>query len=171
MPHQDEFEATQLQPKSPKISAVVMTEQVLPNDTNPHGTIFGGRVMALIDIAASVCAMRHARRAVVTASIDEVVFENPVRLGQVITLEAQVNEAFGTSMEIGVQVFSENPITGERRRTSTAFTTFVALDDLDRPTKVPPLLAETEEEKARQAAARERKAERLKRRKKAQQGR
>lgn len=151
--------------KAPKHSLVVMTEHVLPNDTNPHGTIFGGRVMALIDIAASVCAMRHCRKPVVTASIDELVFENPIKQGHVVILEAIVNEAFTSSMEIGVNVFSENPLTGEKRRTSTAYTTFVALDDLGRPARVPPLAPETQDEKARQLAARERKAHRLERRK------
>lgn len=154
-----------LTPKAPRHSLVVMTEHVLPNDTNPHGTIFGGRVMALIDIAASVCAMRHCRKPVVTASMDELVFENPIKQGHVVMLEAIVNEAFTSSMEIGVNVFSENPLTGEKRRTATAYTTFVALDDLGRPTKVPPCAPETEEEKARQHAARERKAHRIERRK------
>lgn len=152
--------------KSPKDSRVEMMEHVFPNDTNPHGTIFGGRVMALIDVAAAIASTRHSRRATVTASVDEVVFHAPVKMGHVLILEAIVNEAFSTSMEIGVNVWSENPLTGERRHTTTAYTTFVALDDLGLPTRVPPLLAETDEEKQRQLDARERKEERLARRKK-----
>jgi acyl-CoA hydrolase len=152
--------------KSPKESRVEMAEHVFPNDTNPHGTIFGGRVMALIDVAAAIASTRHSRRATVTASVDEVVFHAPVKMGHVLLLEAVVNEAFSTSMEISVNVWSENPLTGERRHTTTAFTTFVALDDLGQPTRVPPLLPETDAEKQRQIEARERKADRIERRKK-----
>ncbi|MEB3329947.1 MAG: acyl-CoA thioesterase [Candidatus Sericytochromatia bacterium] len=155
--------------KTPRESRVEMAEHVLPNDTNPHGTIFGGRVMALVDLAATIAASRHSRRAVVTAAIDELRFLAPIKLGHIVLLEAQVNEAFSTSMEIGVTVSSENPITGERRLTTTAYATFVALDDLGKPTAVPPLLAETEDELARQQAARQRKQDRLERR--AQAGR
>jgi acyl-CoA hydrolase len=153
--------------KPPRISRVEMAEHVLPNDTNPHGTIFGGRVMALIDIAATIAASRHCRKPVVTASMDEMVFLHPIKLGHVVLLEATVNEAFTTSVEIGVNVYSENPVTGDRRHTGTCYTTFVALDDLGSPSKVPPLLPETPEEFQRQAEARERKAERMARREKA----
>lgn len=153
--------------KPPRESRVEMTEQVLPNDTNPHGTIFGGKVMSMVDIAAAIAAMRHCRKPVVTASIDEVVFHHPIRVGHFVLLEATVNEAFTTSMEIGVNVFSENPVTGEKRHTTTAYATFVALDDLGKPSAVPPLLPETEEETQRQLEARERKADRMARRKKA----
>lgn len=155
--------------KHPRESRVDMAEHVLPNDTNPHGTIFGGRVMALVDLAATIAASRHARRSVVTASIDELHFLHPIKLGHLVLLEAQVNEAFSSSMEIGVNVFSENPITGERRKTTTAYATFVALDDLGRPAAVPPLLPETEEELQRQLDARQRREDRIARRKKAQE--
>jgi acyl-CoA hydrolase len=144
-----------------------MAEHVLPNDTNPHGTIFGGRVMALVDLAATIAASRHARRPVVTASIDELHFLHPIKLGHIVLLEAQVNEAFGSSMEIGVRVYSENPVTGEKRQTTTAYATFVALDDLGKPAAVPPILPETPEEFKRQAEARERRVERVKRRERA----
>ena len=154
--------------KHPRESHVEMAEHVLPNDTNPHGTIFGGRVMALVDLAATIAASRHARRAVVTASVDELHFLHPIKLGHLVLLEAQVNEAFSSSMEIGVTVFSENPITGERRMTTTAYATFVALDELGRPAAVPPLLPETPEEEQRQRDARERRELRIARRKKAQ---
>ncbi|MEB3223212.1 MAG: acyl-CoA thioesterase [Candidatus Sericytochromatia bacterium] len=155
--------------KTPRESRVEMAEHVLPNDTNPHGTIFGGRVMALVDLAATIAASRHSRRAVVTASIDELHFLAPIKLGHIVLLEAQVNEAFSTSMEIGVTVSSENPVTGERRLTTTAYATFVALDDLGRPTQVPPLLPETDEERARQEAARARQQDRMARRKAARE--
>ena len=145
-----------------------MAEHVLPNDTNPHGTIFGGRVMALVDLAATIAASRHARKPVVTASVDELHFLAPIKLGHLVLLEAQVNEAFSSSMEIGVNVFSENPVTGERRKTTTAYATFVALDDLGRPAAVPPLLPETPEEEERQRQARDRRADRIARRKQAQ---
>jgi acyl-CoA hydrolase len=153
--------------KTPRESRVEMAEHVLPNDTNPHGTIFGGRVMALVDLAATIAASRHSRRAVVTASIDELHFLAPIKLGHIVLLEAQVNEAFSTSMEIGVTVSSENPVTGERRMTTTAYATFVALDDLGKPTAVPPLIAESDEEQARQLAARQRKQDRMARRRQA----
>lgn len=150
--------------KSPEESRVQMAEFVLPNDTNPHGTIFGGRVMSWIDIAATICASRHCRKPVVTASMDELVFHHPIRLGQVVLLEAVINEAFTTSMEIGVKVYSENPLTGDRRHTTSAYTTFVALDDLGEPARVPPLLASTPEELKRQKEARERRDGRIARR-------
>jgi acyl-CoA hydrolase len=157
--------STELPPgKPPRLSRVEMAEHVLPNDTNPHGTIFGGRVMALIDIAATIAASRHCRKPVVTASIDEMVFLAPIKLGHVVILDAVVTEAFTTSVEILVNVHSENPVTGDRRHTGTCYTTFVGLDDLGRPSRIPPLLPETDEEVRRQADARERKQERMERR-------
>jgi acyl-CoA hydrolase len=155
--------------KTPRQARVEIEVHVLPNDTNHHGSIFGGRVMALVDLAATIAASRHSRRAVVTASIDELHFLAPIKLGHIVLLEAQVNEAFSTSMEIGVTVSSENPVTGERRLTTTAYATFVALDDLGKPTQVPPLLPETDEERARQEAARARKQDRMARRKSARE--
>lgn len=157
---------TTLPGKSPRESRVEMAEHVLPNDTNPHGTMFGGRVMSLIDIAATIASSRHCRKPVVTASLDELVFLHPIKEGHIVLLEAIVNEAFSTSVEVQVNVWSENPVTGERRHTTSAYTTFVALDDLGRPAPVPPLLPETEDETRRQIEARERKAERMERRKK-----
>lgn len=126
-----------------------MTEMVLPSDTNALGTIFGGRVMSWIDIAAAMAAMRHARTTVVTASIDALHFVAPVKLGHVVHLRAQVNYAARTSMEIGVRVESEDPRTGKTMHTATAYTTFVALDDKGQPTPVPAVIPETAEEKRR----------------------
>jgi len=106
-----------------------MTEIVMPNDANPHGSVSGGRVLHLIDICAAVAAVRHARRPVVTASFDDVAFMAPVPVGHIITLDAQVTGVGDTSMEVRVDVHGENPVTGDRRHTTTAYTTFVALDD------------------------------------------
>src|SRR3954471_1668060 len=105
--------------KSPSESSVIMTEIVLPSDTNALGTIFGGKVMSWIDIAAAIAAGRHARRVVVTASIDALHFKAPVKVGQVVHVQASVNYAARTSMEVGVRVDSENQLTGERVHTAT----------------------------------------------------
>src|SRR6476620_4127385 len=120
--------------KSPQESSVIMTEIVLPSDTNALGTIFGGKVMSWIDIAGAIAAGRHARHVVVTASIDALHFLAPVKLGHVVHIKARVNFASRTSMEVGVRVDSENPISGETTHTSTAYATFVAIDDHGRPT-------------------------------------
>jgi acyl-CoA hydrolase len=151
------------QPAKPaRESRVEMLEIVLPQDTNPLGNVLGGHVMHLMDQATAAAAIRHARRPVVTASVDKLDFKSPIKLGQFILLKASVNAAFRTSMEVGVRVESENTVTGDRRHTSSAYFTFVALDDLGRPALVPPLLPETEEEKRRFAAARKRREMRLK---------
>src|SRR5215471_10090130 len=110
-------------------SQVEMTELVLPNDTNQLGNLLGGRLMEWMDIAAAVAAQRHSNRICVTAGVDDLVFHQPIRLGEVVTLRASVNRAFGTSMEVGVQVTSENQLTGERKTANTAYLTFVAVDE------------------------------------------
>jgi acyl-CoA hydrolase len=135
-----------------------MTELVLPEDTNAKGSIFGGRVLSLIDKCAAIAAMRHARTDVVTVSMDSVVFLNKVLLGYVLQLEARLNAAFGSSMEVEVTVRSEDPHSGERTLTTTALVTMVAVDSDGRAIKVPPLELMTDEEKGRadQAAARRR---------------
>jgi acyl-CoA hydrolase len=135
--------------KSPKDSTVTMTEIVLPSDANALGTIFGGKIMSWIDIAGAIAAGRHARRVVVTASLDAMHFVAPVKVGNIVQLQASVNYAGRTSMEVGVRVDSENPVTGESHHTATAYLTFVALDEHGRPTPVPPIFAETPEEKRR----------------------
>ena len=142
-------------------SQVEMTEIVNPEDTNPLGTIFGGRVMALIDKAAAVASMRHCRGITVTASVDRIDFISPIRLGQIVTILASVNQTFRTSMEIGIKVFSEDPRSGERRHTCTAYATFVALDERGRPAPVPPLELRTEDERRRARDAEERRRRRL----------
>lgn len=141
-----------------------MTEVVLPEDSNPRGTIFGGRVLSLIDKCAAVAAMRHARSEIVTVSLDSVVFLNKVRVGEVLLLRGRLNAAFGSSMEVEVQVHSENPLTGERKLTTTAFVTMVAVDGQGHPLSVPPLRLLTEQEHRRAAQAAERRRQRLERR-------
>ncbi len=138
-----------------------MTELVLPNDANTHGTILGGRVMHLIDLAGAISAFRHCRRPVVTASVDSLIFLHPIKVGQLIMLEAVVTRSFHSSMEVQVEVWSEEPLTGEKLRTSTAFLTFVALDGVGRPTDVPAVLPETEAEKQQFDEAAERRQRRL----------
>ena len=139
-----------------------MTEIVLPSHTNSLGTIFGGRVMAWIDIAAAISAGKHARRVVVTASLDALHFVAPIKLGHVVHIKATVNFAARTSMEVGVRVESENPLTGELTHTAKAYLTFVALDDHGRPTQVAPVIPETPEEKRRLEQAKIRREARIK---------
>ena len=137
-------------------SVVQMTEIVLPEDTNPEGSIFGGRVLALIDKCAAIVAMRHARSEVATVSLDSVTFLSKVRVGYVLMLRGRINAAFGSSMEIEVSVHSEDPLSGEERLTTTALVTMVAVDASGRPCSAPRLLLTSEDERRRaeQAAAR-----------------
>lgn len=147
--------------KIPEQSVVVMTEIVLPSHANALGTVFGGVIMSWIDIAGAIAAQRHARRVVVTASIDALHFISPVKVGYIVHLRAMVNSTSRTSMEVGVRVDSENPITGELVHTASAYATFVALDDHGRPTEVSPIFPQTQEEKRRFEAAKERRAARI----------
>jgi acyl-CoA hydrolase len=149
------------EPKPPSASALEMTHLVMPSDANVLGTAFGGMVMQWTDLAAGIVAMRHSRLPCVTASIDQLAFRVPIRIGELAILRAQVNGVFGTSMEVGVDVLSENPRTGERKTCCHAFLTFVALDDSGRPTRVPPVLAVTPDERRREAEARARREARL----------
>jgi acyl-CoA hydrolase len=148
-------------PKPAAASRVEMTQLVMPSDANLLGSAFGGKVMQWTDLAAAVAAQRHARMPVVTVSIDQLSFLAPVRIGHVALLRAQVNAVFGSSMEIGVEVLTEDPLSGERRRCCDAFLTFVALGEDGRPAPAPPLLTETEEERGREREAHARRASRL----------
>lgn len=143
--------------KTTQESRTIQASLVQPSDTNYHGTIFGGTMMAYIDEVAAIAAMRHARRPVVTASIDSIDFLAPVKMGHSICLEAFVSSTGRTSMEIFVKVVSENLQTGERILTATSFLTFVALDEEGKPTDVPAVVPETEEEQYLMASAEERK--------------
>lgn len=149
------------QPKTVKNSHVEMIEMVFPNDANPLGNIFGGRVMQLIDIVGSISAMRHARNSVVTASMDQLDFKNPVYVGEVLVLYASVNYVSRTSMEVGVKVFAENPLTGERRHTSSAYLTYVSIDKSGKAIPVPPITPESDDELRRYSDAQRRRAHRL----------
>ncbi len=142
-------------------SHVEMTHHVLPEFTNSLGNVFGGQIMAWIDVCAAVAAQRHCRSVVVTASIDAVQFLLPIRLGHIVILRGQVNATFKTSMECGVSVWSENPLTGEIRKAMKAYATFVALDEYGRPRPVPPLVLRSDEDHRRSADAHARRAARL----------
>jgi uncharacterized protein (TIGR00369 family) len=132
-----------------------------PQDANPAGNVHGGVIMKLIDTAAGAVAIRHARSNAVTASIDRLDFFHPVFVGDFVTLRASLNFVGRTSMEVGVRVESENLMTGERRHTSTAYLTYVALDGQGQPLPLPPMILETEEEKRRNREAKVRRETRL----------
>src|SRR5580700_8617189 len=146
-------------PVSASTSEIV--EIVLPNDANLLGNMLGGRVMHLIDIAGALAANRHSNSQVVTASVDYLDFRFPIRVGEWVVLKSSVNRVFHTSMEVGVKVFAENILTGERRHTSTAYVTFVALDTNQQPRGVPPLILKTKDERRRYREAGERRRMRL----------
>lgn len=147
--------------KPVRASQSEMVEVVLPNQANPLGNILGGRVMHLIDIAAALAAHRHSHSYAATASVDHIDFRYPIKVGQMIVLKSSVNRVFNTSMEVGVKVFSEDILTGERRHTSSAYVTFVALDGKGRPKPVPPVIPETTDERRRYREAAVRREQRL----------
>lgn len=151
--------------KKVKDSQVEMRELVLPNDTNPLGTILGGKVMHLMDIAAAMAAMKHSGKTVVTVSVDHIDFLSPIKMGQIVLIKASVNYVHKTSMEVGVKVWAEDFKTGKRTHTSSAYFTFVALDEKGKPTQVPKIIPETDEEKRRYREAQKRREARLARRK------
>lgn len=138
-----------------------IVEAVLPNDANPLGNMLGGRVMHLIDIAGALAAHRHANSHVVTASVDYIDFRFPIEVGEWIVLKSSLNRVFHTSMEVGVKVFSENILTGERKHTSTAYVTFVSIDLNRQPHAIPPLILETDGDRRRYREAGERRRIRL----------
>jgi uncharacterized protein (TIGR00369 family) len=142
-------------------SSIIMAQQMNPQDANPSGNVHGGVIMKLIDTAAGAVAIRHARSNAVTASIDRLDFFHPVFVGDFVTLRASLNFVGRTSMEVGVRVESENLMTGERRHTSTAYLTYVALDGQGQPLPLPPMVLETEEEKRRNREAKVRRETRL----------
>jgi acyl-CoA hydrolase len=153
-----------MQPKHSSESATEMVQVVLPNDANPLGFILGGTVMHLIDIAGAIACHRHSRRRVVTAAVDDLVFLHSIKVGDLIILNARVTCTFTTSMEVQVDVFSEESLTGKRQRTSRAFLTFVAIDEIGKRVEVPPLLVETPEEQRVCDEAHARREQRLRRR-------
>jgi acyl-CoA hydrolase len=150
-------------PRPARESVASMAEVVLPSDANVHGTTFGGRIVQWMDLCAAMSAQRHCRLPVVTVSIDDLHFHAPIRIGYVALLDARVTAVFRTSMEIEVVVMAENPLTGERNLCTSAYLTFVALDQRGRPLQVPPLRLETKAERAMFEQAKERRERRLKR--------
>lgn len=151
-----------LKAKPVSASRSEMTEIVLPAQTNPLGKLLGGQVMHLVDMVAAMAAHRHSNSYVVTASVDYIDFRNPINLGEIVNLKSQVNRVFRTSMEVGVEVYSENAMTGERKHTTSAYVTFVALDEYTRlPKPVATLILKTAEERRRFREAAKRREVRL----------
>ncbi len=146
-----------MQAKTPSESRTIMTDMVLPSETNPLNNLFGGELLARMDRAASIAARRHSRRITVTASVNHVAFNRSVPLGSVVTVEAAISRTFRTSMEVFIDVWMEDRFSGERTQANEAIYTFVAVDDAGKPTEVPPLRPETPLEQARFDAALRRK--------------
>ncbi len=148
-------------PRSVNASRCTMSEIVLPNDTNSLGNLFGGRLLQWMDICAAISAQRHTGRVCVTAAVDSVEFHSPIRQGEIVVLESQVNRAFTTSMEVEINVWAEQAATLTRRKCNRAYYTFVSIDDDGRPQAVPPIAPEGEDELARFEAAAQRREFRL----------
>lgn len=146
-----------MKPKSPRESRTIMTDMVLPSESNPLNNLFGGELLARMDRAASIAARRHSRRITVTASVNHVAFNRSVPLGSVVTVEAAISRAFNSSMEVYIDVWMEDRFSGEKVKANEAIYTFVAVDDAGIPTAVPELVPETDLEKERFAGALRRK--------------
>ena len=142
-------------------SEAVITSVVMPHDTNPLGILFGGRLMAWIDMVAGICAMRYAQTAVATAAVDALQFQQPIKLGWLVTSRAKVNYVGNTSCEIGVQVTAEDLQRGISVHAASAYLTMVSLDTAGQPCQLPPLLVQSDHEKQQQRAAETRRAMRL----------
>ena len=147
--------------KTVRASRISIAQLMQPEHANNLGNVHGGWIMKLVDEAGALACMRHSGRRVVTVAIDSMVFRNPIKIGNLVILNAEVTYTGHTSMEVEVQVQAENPLTGERTHTNTAYLVYVALDELGLPVAVPPLIAETEDEKRKMEAAKERQARRL----------
>jgi acyl-CoA hydrolase len=155
------MEGAHAPPRFVRDSVSEYSELALPNDANGLGNLLGGKIMHLVDLAGAIAAMKHCRHPVVTASVDHMDFIHPVRITQLVRLRASVNRAFRTSMEVGVKVWVEDLISGAERHVSSAYLTFVAVDKAGRGVPVPPIVAETEEEKRRYEEAGARREYRL----------
>jgi acyl-CoA hydrolase len=138
-----------MEPRTASQSLTILTDLVLPSETNPLNNLFGGELLARMDRAASIAARRHCRRITVTASVNHVAFNKSIPLGSVVTVEAKISRAFNSSMEIYLDVWVEDRESGNRSKANEAIYTFVAVDDSGRPVEVPPVIAETELEKER----------------------
>ncbi len=146
-----------MKPKTAQDTYTVNTEIVLPNDTNTLGNLMGGRLLHWMDMVSAISAHRHCKRVVVTASVNNVAFTQPIKLASIMTLEAKVSRAFTSSMEVFIDVWVEDPVTSMRTKCNEAIYTFVAVDQNGSPLPVPELIPETEEEKSRYAGALRRK--------------
>ncbi len=151
--------------ESPEVSLTTMTEYVLPTHANALGNVFGGQILSWMDLCAAICAQRHTGRVAITAGIDDLSFDGPIQVGQVVRLRARVTATFRSSLEIEVVVEGEDATTRRTWPCCSAFLTFVAVDDERKPTRVPELELRTEEERALESAAHQRRAARLTRRK------
>ncbi len=160
-----------MKPRAPSESTTVLAHWMGPADANASHDIHGGTIMKLVDEAAGIASVRHSRRRTVTASMDRMSFLVPIKIGELVTFTATVNAAWNTSMEVGVRVEAESPQTGEIQHASTAYLTFVALDEQGRPTAVPPLEPRTDEERRRMREAELRRAHRLAEREAIEHGR
>src|SRR5438876_11449906 len=147
--------------KPVSVSKTILSSQMMPVDANPMGNVHGGTILKLVDVAAGVTALRHARTVVVTASIDRMDFYHPVYVGNLLTLKASVNYCGRTSMEVGVRIEAEDLKTGKITHTGSCYLTYVALDETGRPTEAPDVVPETVEEKRRWEAGKKRREERL----------
>lgn len=148
-------------PRKPADSVTVITELMMPNQVNNLGHVFGGEILSMVDRAAAVAAIRHAGHPCVTLSIDRVDFKEPIQAGELVTCSARINFVGTTSMEVGVRVEAENPLTGVKRHTNTCLLTFVAIDDDHRPTPVPPLDLTDPADRRRHEQGRRRRLRRL----------
>ncbi len=151
-----------LQPKPVRASRITISQLMHPEHANLLGNVHGGWIMKLVDEAGALSGMRHAQRKVVTVAIDSMTFRQPIRIGDLIILNAEVTYTGRTSLEVEVHVLAENPISGEQTHTNTAYLVYVALDDEGKPTSVPPLQPETEDEKRKFDQAKTRQERRLK---------
>jgi len=138
-----------MEAKHPEDSKTTMTDLVLPSETNPLNNLFGGELLARMDRAASIAARRHSRRIVVTASVNHVAFNRSVPLGSVVTVEAKVSRAFKTSMEVYIDVWIDDRESGDKTKANEAIYTFVAVDEIGKPVKIPAIVPQTEEEQLR----------------------
>lgn len=148
-------------PKTSQNSRITLAQLMQPSQANNLGNVHGGWIMKLVDEAGALACMKHAQTRVVTVAVDSMVFREPIKLGDLVTLNAEVTYTGRTSMEAEVQVISQNPITGERTHTNTAYLVYVALDENEKPTVVPPLIAESEEDVERMKQAETRQKRRI----------
>lgn len=151
-------------PKTPRETRITLHQLMLPEHANAYGAVHGGMIMKMVDEAGGITAMRHAQRPCVTVAIDSMAFYSPVHVGELLSCEAVVSYVGRTSLEVEVSVHAENPISGEVTHTNSAFVVYVAVDENGKPTHVPELLVESDEDRQRQRAAEERQRQRLQRR-------